>query len=299
MKAKYFIDLIFKLKLSTLKVLLRMNLILLVKNLKRICFFNGCIVWAGLLFFITGTVNAGAGNQPLVDTIASIKPSIVGVGTAQKTRRPPNILRGTGFVVADGLHVITNAHVIPEKLANKKLEYLAVFAGQGRMSDTRHARTVAIDKEHDLCLLQIDGPPLAAMDFGEDRQVREGELYAFTGYPLGAILGLYASTSRGIISAITPIAIPVYRGGQINYEIVQRLQQPYAVFQLDATAYPGNSGSPLFDVETGRVIGIINMVFVKGTKEHAISDPSGITYAIPARYAQELLKDAGLTTKRP
>lgn len=122
-------------------------------------------------------------------------------------------------------------------------------------------------------------------------------MYAFTGYPLGAILGLYASTSQGIISAITPIVIPVHRGSQINYEIVQRLQQPYEVFQLDATAYPGNSGSPLYDVETGRVIGIINMVFVKGTKEHAISDPSGITYAIPAHYAQKLIKDAGLKTR--
>jgi len=148
-------------------------------------------------------------------------------------------------------------------------------------------------------LLQIDGPPLPAMDFGDDKQVREGELYAFTGYPLGAILGLYASTSRGIIAAITPIAIPVHRGRQFNYEIFQRLQRPYKVFQLDATAYPGNSGSPLYNIENGRVVGIINMVFVKGTKEHAISDPSGITYAIPAQYAQKLIKDTGLKAKSP
>ena len=71
------------------------------------------LLWAGLLFFFGGPVWAGAGNQPLVDTIARVKPSIVGVGTVQKTRRPPSILRGTGFVVADGRHVITNAHVIP------------------------------------------------------------------------------------------------------------------------------------------------------------------------------------------
>jgi len=41
------------------------------------------------------------------------------------------------------------------------------------------------------------------------------------------------------------------------------------------------------------------VVFVKGTKEHAISDPSGITYAIPAHYAQKLIRDAGLKIKKP
>ncbi|MDD3381539.1 MAG: serine protease, partial [Rugosibacter sp.] len=56
-----------------------------------------------------------------------------------------------------------------------------------------------------------------------------------------------------------------------------------------ATAYPGNSGGPLFDPDTGEVIGILNMVFVKSTKESALEKPSGISYAIPARYLDELL----------
>jgi S1-C subfamily serine protease len=61
------------------------------------------------------------------------------------------------------------------------------------------------------------------------------------------------------------------------------------VFQLDATAYPGNSGSPIYDPETGEVIGIVNMVLVKGTKEAALSSPTGITYAIPSRHLKALL----------
>jgi S1-C subfamily serine protease len=140
---------------------------------------NLCIIWAILIFLIGSPVWAGAGNQPLVDTIARVKPCIVGVGTVQKTRRPPNILRGTGFVVADGLHVITNAHIIPEKPAEDQLEYVAVFAGQGKSGSMRPARTVAVDKEHDLCLLKINGPPLPAMDFGDDQKVREGQFVRF------------------------------------------------------------------------------------------------------------------------
>ena len=77
----------------------------------------------------------------------------------------------------------------------------------------------------------------------------------------------------------------------LDAKMINQLQKPiYAVFQLDGTAYPGNSGSPLYDPESGVVYGVINMVFVKGKKEAVLSNPSGITYAIPATYIQELLR---------
>ena len=72
--------------------------------------------------------------------------------------------------------------------------------------------------------------------------------------------------------------------------VFRRLQSgAYPVFQLDATSYPGNSGSPLYDPATGEVVGVLNMVFVKGTKEKALTDPSGISYAIPSGYLQALI----------
>ena len=64
----------------------------------------------------------------------------------------------------------------------------------------------------------------------------------------------------------------------------------YTVFQLDGTAYPGNSGSALYDPEDGTVYGIINSAFIQGTRESAVSRPSGITYAIPAVYIREMLR---------
>lgn len=239
-------------------------------------------------------VSADMGIGPLADTVVRIKPSIVGVGTVLKTRRPPNLLTATGFVIRSGNHVLTNAHVIPVELNRKKNEFLAVFSGQGNEGKVHRATVLETDPEHDLALLQVDGEPLPPLALGDDGRVREGELYAFTGYPLGAVLGLYAATSRGIISAITPIVIPAMGGRNTKTEVFRRLKHPFPVFQLDATAYPGNSGSPLYRVDTGEVIGIINMVFVKGTKEHAITDPSGITYAIPVRHARDLMKKAGV-----
>ena len=43
------------------------------------------------------------------------------------------------------------------------------------------------------------------------------------------------------------------------------------------------------DPATGEVIGVLNMVFVKSTKESVLSDPSGISYAIPVEYLHKLL----------
>ncbi len=73
--------------------------------------------------------------------------------------------------------------------------------------------------------------------------------------------------------------------------IKQLRKSPFMVFQLDGIAYPGSSGSPLYDPETGIVYGIVNMVLVKGKKESALTDPSGISYAISGNYIKSLMNN--------
>jgi serine protease Do len=231
----------------------------------------------------------------LPDTIERVSSGIVGIGTVQKTRRPPVKLVGTGFVVGDGRHVITNSHVIPEKINTAKLEYLAVLTGEGSKPKARQAVTIGADEAHDLALLRIEGEPLPALSLATSSRVREGEEYAFTGFPLGIIFGLHPVTHRGIVSSITPIALQANAASQLDPAQIRRLRNPYNVFQLDATAYPGNSGSPLYHPETGQVVGILNMVFVKEGRENVLAKPSGISYAIPAKYARELLRQAGVS----
>jgi S1-C subfamily serine protease len=63
------------------------------------------------------------------------------------------------------------------------------------------------------------------------------------------------------------------------------------VFQLDGTAYPGNSGSPVYDIATGEVYAVLNKVFVQGGREAAVEQPSGISYAIPIDLARPLLDE--------
>ncbi|MBI3772157.1 MAG: trypsin-like peptidase domain-containing protein [Gammaproteobacteria bacterium] len=246
--------------------------------------------WLGILalfFFEYGVAQAA-----LPDTLARVKLSIVGVGTHQAIRSPATRLVGTGFVVADGRHVITNAHNIVSEFAEK--ESLAVLIPDEGERYMRLATLIARDDDHDLALLKFSDSPLPALSLGDSRHVREGESYAFTGFPLGESLGLRPVTHRGMISAITPIIMPVNSDSQLNAKLIKRMRSPFMVFQLDATAYPGNSGSPVFDMETGEVIGVVNSVFVKGSKENAIEHPSGISYAIPGQFVRDLLIGAKL-----
>ncbi len=229
-------------------------------------------------------------HADLSDTITRIKPSVVVVGTLLRSRAPAFELKGTGFVVGNGLLVATNAHVARVALDADKLETLAVLSNVNGRQQVREARLLASSAENDLALLQIQGQPLPALPLGDSSRVSEGRAIAFTGFPIGSVLGFTPVTHRGIVSAITPIVIPVDHVSQLSTPNRNRLTRGgFAVFQLDATAYPGNSGSPVFDQDSGEVLGIINMVLVKAGKESALAQPSGITYAIPASHLAEMI----------
>ena len=165
-----------------------------------------------------------------------------------------------------------------------------VFTGRGRDTKLRTAEAVASDLTHDLAILRIDGDPLPRLRLADNASVREGDAIAFTGFPIGAVLGLYPVTHRGIISAITPIAIPDRHSRELSVAQIRTLRAPYMVLQLDAVAYPGNSGSAVYLQTSGEVVGVINQVLVKGKKENVLKDPSAITYAIPVEHLVELLR---------
>tara|TARA_A200000113_G_scaffold182598_1_gene168777 strand:+ start:8764 stop:9534 length:771 start_codon:yes stop_codon:yes gene_type:complete len=200
----------------------------------------------------------------------------------------PRVL-GTGFIVANGFFAITNYHVVSEDLDPTIVENYVVLSGKGAAVKKIKAEVIKIAPNHDLALLKLDSS-LPALKLGNDELLPAGSEVALTGFPIGAVLGLYPATHRGYISAITPDAIPALDSNQLTSLMMKRLNNVSFIYQLDATAYPGNSGSPLYDPRTGEVIGVINKVLVKDTKESALSSPTGISYAIPIRFVIELLK---------
>ncbi|WP_440903449.1 S1 family peptidase [Catenovulum sp. SX2] len=240
--------------------------------------------------FLLGFFVINAHGQQLPQTIKQIKASIVGIGTYNPTGSPRAQVTGTGFVFADGSYVATNQHVIPELVDGDKTS-IVVFIGSGKSPKIDYATLVKTDEEHDLAILKLSSHTLKPLKLTKQQDfIDDGTEIAFTGYPIGSVLGLYPVTHRGIVSAVTPVAIPAANSTQLNIARLKRLRDPWMTYQLDATAYPGNSGSPVYLQSTGEVIAIINKVLVKESKENVLSDPSGITYAIPVKYLAQLMQ---------
>lgn len=257
-------------------------------------------IWRSYLLSILGVFLASAPvAADLRVVIAEVTPGVVAVGTSRPVKKarandPPAVFLGTGFAVSNGHYVVTNHHVIPEKLDIANEQTLAVFSGRGKSAKAHRAILVASDERHDLALLRIEQGPLPALTLGQSDSVVEGEDIVFTGFPIGMVLGLYHVTHRGMVSAISPIVIPAHSSSSLSAAQLAAMRNPFEIFQLDATAYPGNSGSPVYSAANGEVIGVLNGVLVKKSKEALLSHPSGISYAIPVTHVHQLLKNAGI-----
>lgn len=244
------------------------------------------------LALFAGAAAAGWARADLANVVTAVRGSVVPVGIYNATDNPRFGFRGSGFAVGDGTFIATNHHVLPATAEVESLSRLAVLVGDPATGTpvVRRASVHATDRDHDLALLKIEGPALPAMSLAADGSVREGQSIALMGFPIGGTFGYSPVTHRGIIASITRVALPAATAQQLDPRAVSRLRAGnFEVLQLDATAYPGNSGGPVFETETGSVVGVLNMVLVRGSRESALSNPTGISYAIPARLLQALL----------
>ena len=230
----------------------------------------------------------------LPDVIARSKASVLPVGTFNATDSPRFGFRGTGFVVGDGNLVATNFHVLPTGAEADSGPVMVVLTGrEGDLGQLRRARVVGTDRARDLALLRIEGAALTPLPLEDGGPAREGQSIAVLGFPIGGTLGFAVVTHRGIIASVTTAALPAATAQQLDPRALMRLREGnFDIYQLDATAYPGNSGGPVVDTDSGRVLAIINMVLIKAGRESALSNPTGISYAIPVRHLVELVKSA-------
>lgn len=233
---------------------------------------------------------AGRPVEPFVAATRAIRPSVVAVGSYLRTDTPTIKYFGTGFVIDDGLTVVTNAHVVAALRQAQRLGQLRVYFPDTRDVDGREAEVLIEDAFHDVALIRFTGRPAAPLQLAPAIDPPQGTTVGILGYPTGTMLGLVPAVHQGVIGAVVPAVLPLPVGVKMTPELQAALKNPYNLYQLDMVAFPGNSGSPLFDPQDGSVIGIINMTLATKTREHLFDKPTGIAYAVPVRWIHELLR---------
>ncbi|MGE0098422.1 MAG: S1C family serine protease [Hydrogenophaga sp.] len=244
------------------------------------------MLWCPALF------QSGAAGAGWAETVSQAKNSVVLVGSFQATQSPKFVHLGAGFLVGRGDMVVTAAHALPAGNGAPEAALPVIQVRQpGGNWQVRMVTVLEVDAVRDLALLKLNAVAGPALRLGDSSRVREGDDLVFTGFPVGGSLGFSPVTHRAMVSSITSAALPSPSADRLQAQAIRSLRDgTFDLFQLDATAYPGNSGGPLFNPETGEVVGVMNLAFIKNTREAVLSQPSGISYAIPSQYANELLR---------
>ena len=159
---------------------------------------------------------------------------------------------GSGFIIDEAGHVITNAHVVADAKTVKV-----------RLLDEREftATVRGTDPRLDVAVLDLNGAgKVPAVELGSSNAARIGDYVVAIGNPFG----LGDTVTMGIISA---------KSRAIG-------AGPYDDFiQTDAAINPGNSGGPLLNI-SGQVIGINTAINPAG---------QGIGFAIPIDDLKQIL----------
>ena len=197
--------------------------------------------------------------------VASVKPAVVMLEVETES----GIQWGSGFFVSSDGTLVTNRHVVR---GAQKMTCLM------KNKEKVVAKVLKIDAQYDIAIVKAEvTKPVPTVALGDSEAVHEGLLVAVTGYPapntivyLG--MALDSSTSRGCLNGLR-------YGGDVNTFLGDR------VLQIDAPVTGGNSGGPVYRMDTGEVIGILTAT---------AGDANNLTFAMPINAAKVLLAGLGI-----
>jgi serine peptidase DegS len=164
---------------------------------------------------------------------------------------------GSGVIVDDAGHIVTNHHVIADADA------IRVQLADGRTAD---ARVVGRDPDTDLAVLRIELKHLPVMPLGRSDQLRVGDVVLAIGDPVG----LSQTVTHGIVSATGR--------GQLGLATFEDF------IQTDAPINFGNSGGALVSSD-GELVGINTAVLAKSL------GVEGIGFAIPVNLVRGVMNE--------
>lgn len=229
--------------------------------------------------------------EDLSRKINRTRASIIAIGFPSAPQKITIV--GSGFCVGDNGKILTTAHLF-KKIKSEFRNKLLGMAMTSQEKDTEQYRwsPLKLLKKHDeddLAVLELKNHSntlLRPLELGDSEKVRTGEEAYFIGFPYAAQLindgfGITLIVNRGMVSNIKRVSPKTDPSHKRNF------------FIIDAISNPGNSGSPLIQTKSNRVVGVMSMSFSKKSKtkpELDIREPMHICAAKPINLAKELLE---------
>ena len=265
---------------------------------KRLTFFTATTV--ALLGAIIGA-SVGAGTGVIAHNYLT-RPSAIVVNdlenvswaTAASATAAPSVVtirvagqsaggNGSGVVLTSDGYILTNAHVVSINGSTENVR-LSVRSNDGGVFP---AELVGADPTNDLAVIKIEPTkPLTPIVFGDSASLNVGDQVV----AIGAPLGLEATVTRGIISALNR-TIQVASSESPDQSSLEfwsgNAGQPInlSVIQTDAAINPGNSGGALVN-DRGELVGINVAIATAGSS--AQSGNIGVGFAIPSNVAKRI-----------
>jgi len=199
-------------------------------------------------------------EQPFAPLYGQLNPGVVNIQVFVQREGVPGAGAGSGFILSEEGHIVTNHHVIASADRITAIFYDGTEA---------EARLIGSDADSDLAVIQVDELAAGAhpLPLGDSDEVEVGDWVVAIGNPFG----LGSSMTLGIISAV----------GRTIPSADRTFGIPEAI-QTDAAINPGNSGGPLMNLE-GQVIGINAQIASGGSQANA-----GVGFAIPSNTARRV-----------
>lgn len=208
-------------------------------------------------------------EESIVNAVEKVNKSVVNIASVrmmqdQLFRVFPLQGVGSGIIIDDKGHILTNNHVIDGT------DRLRVTLGDSKQVS---AKVVGTDDETDLAVVRAepleinsnDAVKFQPVNLGNSEELKVGQIVMAVGNPFGLTGG--PTVTAGIISSLN-------RNVQFENGILE-------LVQTDAAINPGNSGGPLINTK-GEVVAINTAKIPYG---------QGIGFAVPINTVKSILND--------
>ena len=195
-----------------------------------------------------------------------------GYGNQQPSQKEQLAGTGSGVVISEYGHILTNYHVVEDA------SRVTVFDGVNELD----AQVVVASDEKDIAVLLCPEIELPAVKLGDSDKLQVGEWAIVIGNPLGE--DFFRSVTVGTVSSL-------------ERSVEQKVQDKYgrkttvenSMIQVDAAINSGNSGGGMFNT-LGQLMGIPSLKYSASYYSSASIDNIGM--CIPINVAKPLIAEA-------